>query len=92
MRSSTPHIVIHARTPSYPFGLVAVPGTQEVMAAAIPNSTLHLYAEDGHAAYVEAEDFNEVVPEPAAGRQTYLSTTSDVSHITAMSRPLRSSI
>lgn len=35
--------------------------TQEVMAAAIPNSTLHLYAEYGHAAYEEAKDFNEVV-------------------------------
>ncbi len=35
--------------------------TQEAMAAAIPNSTVHLYADYGHAAYEEAKDFNEVV-------------------------------
>jgi pimeloyl-ACP methyl ester carboxylesterase len=35
--------------------------TQEVMAAAIPASRLHVYPEYGHAAYEEAKDFNEVV-------------------------------
>ncbi len=35
--------------------------TQEVMAAAIPHSTLHLYPDQGHAAYEEAKDFNDVV-------------------------------
>ncbi len=37
--------------------------TQEVMAAAIPGSRLHVYPEYGHAAYEEAKDFNEVVLE-----------------------------
>lgn len=35
--------------------------TQEVMAAAIPNATLHVYPDQGHAAYEEAKDFHEVV-------------------------------
>ena len=35
--------------------------TQEVMAAAIPGSRLHIYPEYGHGAYEEAKDFNEVV-------------------------------
>ncbi len=50
--------------------------TQEVMAAAIPDSTLHVYPEYGHGAYEEAKDFNDVVlaffrgptPAPVAGR------------------------
>ena len=35
--------------------------TQEAMAAAIPDSALHLYPDQGHAAYEEAKDFNDVV-------------------------------
>lgn len=35
--------------------------TQEVMAAAIPHSTLDVYPDQGHAAYEEAKDFHEVV-------------------------------
>jgi pimeloyl-ACP methyl ester carboxylesterase len=31
------------------------------VAAAIPHSTLHLYPDQGHAAYEEAKDFNDVV-------------------------------
>ena len=34
---------------------------QEEMASAIPNSTLHLYPELGHAVYEEATDFHDVV-------------------------------
>lgn len=35
--------------------------TQQVMAEAIPGSTLHVYPDQGHAAYEEAKDFNDVV-------------------------------
>jgi len=50
--------------------------TKQVMAAAIPGSTLHVYPDYGHAAYEEARDFNEVVlaffrgetPVPVGGR------------------------
>jgi pimeloyl-ACP methyl ester carboxylesterase len=35
--------------------------TQEVMAAAIPESTLHVYPDLGHAAYEEAKDFHDIV-------------------------------
>lgn len=34
---------------------------QEELAAAIPESTLHVYSEYGHAVYEEAKDFNDVV-------------------------------
>ncbi len=50
--------------------------TQETLAAAIPDSTLQVYPDYGHAAYEEAKDFNDVVlaffrshaPAPVGGR------------------------
>jgi pimeloyl-ACP methyl ester carboxylesterase len=45
--------------------------TQEVMAAAIPGSALHVYPDQGHAAYEEAKDFNDVVLAFFGGRSPH---------------------